>query len=479
MKHWGIFFLVGSFYCVPLYAQINPLKDSSITTLTTNNKLEGSTDSISVISIMVQGNKRTKPQIILRDLAIHKADKIAKKDINAQLILSKQQLMNTALFVDVELIPILTENTLELQVNVKERWYLFPLLYFKLVDRNFNQWWVEQHRSLDRVNYGIKFIQNNITGRNDNLNVWLIAGYTKQITLRYDLPFADRKLKSGFNIGFIYAGQKELNYATGDNKQLFYKQDNAFVRTQTRFDLTYSYRPDVRQRHTFRVSYNKEHIADTVLAINPNYFANQGTDFNYIDFNYGFRYNHADNNAYPKDGFLFQGNIYKRGLDHETNLWMVNARAIYAFPIANKSFLHFEAMAQVKSPPSNGYIDQRMFGYSSFQMRGLEYNVVDGMSGVMLKSSIHREMFHFDVKNPFNSKTHDRIPFRIFLKAYTDLGYAKLPNANISNSLNNTLLHTWGLGMDIVSIYDFVFKIEYSFNQLGKQGLYLQSRNDF
>ena len=211
---------------------MNPFKDSSITTLTSNNKIDGSTDSISVIRIMIQGNKRTKPQIILRDLAIHKADKIAKKDISTQLILSKQQLMNTALFVDVELIPILTENTLELQVNVKERWYLFPLLYFKLVDRNFNQWWVEQHRSLDRVNYGIKFIQNNITGRNDNLNVWLIAGYTKQITLRYDLPFADRKLKSGFNIGFIYAGQKELNYATGDNKQLFYKQDNAFVRTQ-------------------------------------------------------------------------------------------------------------------------------------------------------------------------------------------------------------------------------------------------------
>jgi outer membrane protein assembly factor BamA len=479
MKYWGIFFLFGFCVCAKTHAQINPLKDSIDSKWESLYKTDGSTDSITIKKITVQGNKRTKPQIILRELAFHKGDAIAIKDISAELKLSKQQLMNMSLFVDVELIPIQTGNTLEIQVNVKERWYLFPLLYFKLVDRNFNQWWVEQHRSLDRVNYGIKFIQNNITGRNDNLDVWLITGYTKQITLRYDLPFADRKLKSGFNIGFIYAGQKELNYATGDNKQLFYKKDDAFVRTQTRFDFTYSYRPDIRQRHTFRISYNKEHIADTVLKINPNYFTNQGTNFEYIDFNYGFRYYHADNNAYPKDGFLFQGNIYKRGLDHETNLWMANARAVYAFPIAKKSFLHFEAMAQVKSPPSNGYIDQKMFGYGSFQMRGLEYNVVDGMTGIMLKSSIHREMLHFEVKNPFKSKTHDRIPFRIYLKAYTDLGYAKLPNAAASNTLNNTLLHTYGFGMDIVSIYDFVFKIEYSFNQLGKQGLYLQSRNDF
>ncbi len=479
MKHGGIFFIIGFFLCGQLHAQINPLKDSAVASWNAPHKTDGSTDSIAVFKINVEGNKRTKPQIILRELSFHRGDQMAKKDISAELKLSKQQLMNTALFVDVDLIPIETDSTLEVQVNVKERWYLFPLLYFKLIDRNFNQWWVEQHRSLDRVNIGIKFIQNNITGRNDNLDVWLITGYTKQITLRYDLPFADRKLKSGFNIGFIYAGQKELNYATGDNKQLFYRKDDAFVRTQTRFDFTYSYRPDVRQRHTFRVSYNKEHISDTVLKINPNYFTNQGTEFTYIDFNYGFRYNHADNNSYPKDGFLFQGNIYKRGLNHETNLLMVNARAVYALPIAKKSFLHFEAMAQIKSPPSNGYTDQRMFGYNNFQMRGLEYNVVDGMTGLMLKTSIHREMLHFEVKNPFKSKTHDRIPFRIYLKAYTDMGYAKLPNAAASNTLNNTLLHTYGFGMDIVSIYDFVFKIEYSFNQLGKQGLYLQSRNDF
>jgi hypothetical protein len=158
---------------------------------------------------------------------------------------------------------------------------------------------------------------------------------------------------------------------------------------------------------------------------------------------------------------------------------MVNARAVYAIPLAKTSFLHFEGILQFKFPDKASFTDQRMLGYGSFQMRGLEYNVVDGMKGAMLKSSIHQKLIGFDIKNPFKSKTHDKIPFRIYMKAYTDLGYANIKNPSPTNSLNNKLLYTGGFGVDIISIYDFVFKIEYSFNQLGKDGLYLQSRNDF
>jgi hypothetical protein len=157
----------------------------------------------------------------------------------------------------------------------------------------------------------------------------------------------------------------------------------------------------------------------------------------------------------------------------------LHARAIYAVPIAKNAFVHFEGIAQLKFTNSQAFSDQRVFGYGYFQMRGLEYNVIDGTKGAMLKSSIHQQLVHFTFKNPFPSKTHDRIPFRIYLKSYSDLGYAYISNPSVTNTLNNRLLKSWGFGLDIVSIYDFVFKIEYSFNQLNKDGLYLQSRNDF
>jgi outer membrane protein assembly factor BamA len=439
---------------------------------------------LNISDIILTGNKKTKSFIVFRELGFQTGEWLTQAELDKKMVLAKQQLMNTTLFVDVALYTnaaidtSANRNSIIVHVDVKERWYLFPTPYFKLIDRNFNQWWVEQHRSLERVNYGLKFIQNNFTGRNDNVDIWLITGYTQQVTLRYDLPFIDRKLKSGVNIGFVYATQKELNYATGDNQQLFFKQDNE-VKKSVRFDLTYSYRPDIKERHYFRISYNREQVADTVIKLNPLYYPGIRTSIRYIDFNYQYKYYNVDYISYPTKGFLFEGNLYSRGINRDADFWQASARAVYSIPLNPSTFLHFEGVAMVKLPFDNYFFNERLLGYGYFQMRGLEYNVVDGVLGGTLKSTIHKQLVSFVVKNPFPSKTHDKIPFRIFLKAYGDLGYGYTRNPIASNTLNNTLLRTWGFGMDIVSIYDFVFKIEYSFNQLGRDGLYLQSRNDF
>ncbi len=466
-----LFFLTLIITNASLYAQDSRVAVDSI----------AAQKSIPIIigDIHLTGNKRTKSFIVLREVPFKQGQNYTQGELEILLVVARQQLMNTSLFVDVTLyVSAGNGNIRDIDIDLKERWYFFPLPYFRLVDRNFNQWWVEQHRSLDRVNYGIKFTQNNISGRNDNLNVWLISGYTQQITLRYNLPFFDKQLKSGFNIGVISSTQKEINYATGDNKQLFFKQDQT-TRKAMRFDLTYSYRPDVKQRHYFRVSYNDEQVSDTVLKINPFYYPDGRTRLQYIDFGYQYKYYNVDYISYPTKGFLLEGNLYRRGLDKVSGLWQISGRAVYAIPFTKTSFLHLEGMAMAKAPFSNYFVNERLFGYGYFQLRGLEYNVVDGMIGGALKTTLHKEVYSFILHNPFKSKTHDKIPFRIFLKAYGDLGYGYNSQPDITNTLNNKLLRTWGIGMDIVSIYDFVFKIEYSFNQLGKDGLYLQTRNEF
>jgi outer membrane protein assembly factor BamA len=435
---------------------------------------------ILVAEIILKGNRRTREQIIKREIPFKKGDRMPVMELEEQLLLARQQLMNTQLFVDVQVyVSARKGNLVVVNVDVKERWYFFPLPYFRLVDRNFNQWWVDQKRSLDRVNYGLKFTQYNATGRNDNLNIWFIQGYNRQISLRYDMPFFDKKLKKGFNIGLLHATQKELNYATGDNKQLFGRLNDAAAREQVRADVTFSYRPDVRNRHYFRVSYNNEQVADTILKLNPDYFPNASKRFSYIDFNYQYKYYNLDYIPYPSKGFHIEANLYKRGFDKKSNLWMTSLRAIYAQPLGAKSFLHLEGLAMVKLPFNNAYYNQRLIGYGFNQMRGLEYNVIDGVAGGILKTGIHHKVFGFILRNPFPSKTHDKIPINFFLKAYGDLGYGYATHPIASNTLNNQLLRTWGLGLDVVSIYDFVFKIEYSFNQLGRNGLYLQSRRDF
>jgi len=110
-------------------------------------------------------------------------------------------------------------------------------------------------------------------------------------------------------------------------------------------------------------------------------------------------------------------------------------------------------------------------------MRGLEKYVVDGVAGGVIRNTLSRELFQFSI--PFIRGTaHDRIPFRFFAKTYVDAGYVYNRDFT-SNSLTNRFLYSGGAGMDIVTFYDFVFRFEYSLNQLGEKGFFFHIKNDF
>lgn len=386
--------------------------------------------------------------------------------------------MNTSLFVDAQVYVASKQNDMVfINIDVKERWYLFPLPYFKLVDRNFNQWWVEHKRSFDRVNYGIKFMQNNVSGRNDNLNIWLITGYNRQINLKYEQPFADKRLKSGFEVAFLYSKQHELNYSTSLSKQLFFKQDN-FVRTLMKVQAAYLYRPAIKTRYSFGASYVVDNIADTINTLNSNYFPNHATEVHYPELSFSTQYVDADNIAYPTKGFIGDFTLLKRGFSENMNMWQLEFHANYTIPVLPKAQVQFQAGGILRLPFDQPYYNQQLLGYGDMFMRGLEYYVIDGVAGAVGRATARQQIFSYTLKNPVRSKSHNEIPFRFYLKAFTDVGYAY--QRTFSNSLlNNRMLHTYGLGLDIVSIYDVVFKIEYSFNQLGDSGLFIHSRSDF
>jgi hypothetical protein len=105
--------------------------------------------------------------------------------------------------------------------------------------------------------------------------------------------------------------------------------------------------------------------------------------------------------------------------------------------------------------------------------------VVDGSAAAVLKTTFHHRLLSVVLHNPLSQKAHSRIPIRVFFKTFADIGYAYNRFPHPTNTLNNTFLRSWGVGLDIVSIYDFVFKIHFSVNQLGTDGVYLHSRNDF
>lgn len=432
--------------------------------------------------IYINGNRVTRGYIIERELPFKSGDSLTLSEIAGSFTKIRERLINTRLFNEATVsLKEFRGYTIDLRIDVKERWYIFPLPYVRPVDRNLTAW-ADQHYSLKRFDYGLKYSHYNFTGRNDFLRIWLITGYTRQVELAYDQPYTGKQLKHGFGGGFKYAGQKELNIITTNNKQVFVNRDSLigagkFLREEMNFSLRYYYRPGLRTRHFVRFSFNHVKIDSSVLNYNPVYFLNNKRDIFYPELSYTIRYNNIDYVPYPTRGFFIEGGLLKRGISADMNMWQLNAKTSEAFSFAPKMFLVTENQGMIRIPFKQPFYNKQLLGYNDFYMRGLERYVVDGVACVTARNTVLRELAQFSI--PFlRGTSHDQIPIRIYAKAYFDLGYVYDKYNNL-NSLVNRGLYSGGFGVDLVTFYDFVFRAEFSMNQLGEKGVFFHIRNDF
>ena len=469
-----------------LYDSVKNKLSQSIATLPKNAK-------VTVKSIGFIGNKVTKEYIILRDVTFKKGDELKVADLFATLEKARLDILNTQLFLEV--LPALAVNdtsSVDIVFTVKERWYIFPVPYFKLVDRNLNQWIVEQNSSFERVNYGLKFNWDNVSGRRDKLSFNYVNGYTKQYNLSYQQPFADKKLEKGFLFGIYYTQTRQTTFATDSNKQVFFPVENEdindFVRTSFRIETGVTLRKGIHHRHALRLHYVSEKIADTITSLISNnaakgflpYFTDNKTQQRFGELVYSYQYIDLDNIAYPLKGVAFNGAFVQRGLGAKgMNLWQLHGKVGAYFPLAKKTYASLYSLGTIKFPFKQPGYNMPALGYGDLFLQGLEYYVVDGVMAGMVRTTLAQELFKVNVPTlVIKNEKYKKIPFRVLAKLYGNIGGAYLPYYSTS-ILNNKLLYTYGLGIDIISYYDFVARFDYSFNQLGEKGLFLHVRKDF
>jgi outer membrane protein assembly factor BamA len=434
--------------------------DTSFTTDTTQRFIIG--------NIAISGNKRTKDYIVLREVSFRPGDTLKVKDLLWKMQRARELLMSNSLFIDVAVYVTRREQQiLFVNIDVKERWYFFPVPYFELIDRNFNEWWVTHKASLRRVNYGVDLKQNNLSGRNDNLNLRLINGYNQQVNLGYSQPYANNKLTQGFGVGFTYGRQHELNYASDSNKQSNLRLEEEYIKKYYGFSLSYSYRPGIKSYYGASLSVVHESFNDTVLKLNRQYLPYGRTAVTYPQLSAYYNYVNVDYAPYPMRGFTASASITKRGFNKYMDMWSFYGAATYVKPFTSRFQVKLAGAFNVKLPFDQPFYNSGLLGYGALSMRGMEYYVVDGVAGVVSSVTLRYKILDFIFKNPIHIKNHERIPFRFMFKVFNDFGYAY--SRNLGNSrFNNRLLRTYGLGLDVLSIYDWVFTIEYSFDALGK-----------
>jgi hypothetical protein len=215
-----------------------------------------------------------------------------------------------------------------------------------------------------------------------------------------------------------------------------------------------------------------------VVRLNPKYYNNGRTSITYPELAYTLNYFKLDYIPFPLKGWAGEVTFLKRGIHSNMNMWQIGGKLNTNYEIARKTYFGWQAQGLLRFPFDQPYINQRMFGYNDFYLRGLEKYVIDGVAGLLSRQTLRRELFRFSIPTYLKSKSHDRIPFRIYARTFGDVGYS-YNKSMFSNSLTNRMLYTGGAGIDIVTFYDFVVRIDYSFNQLGENGLFLHIKGDF
>jgi len=394
--------------------------------------------------------------------------------------LAKRRLMNTSLFDEVTVELAGTEEPyVDVNIILNERWYIYPLPILKPVGRNINEWLFEQKANFDRVNYGIKLAYNNTTGVNDKLRLNFVAGYTKQFSLSYERPYFDKMLRWGMKMGFATGKNREINYNTVEDKQVFLKDNDKYIRDYSWASISFTYRRAIHTRHHIGFNFFNERVSDTVVALNPDYFRNGRHSVNFPEWYYTYSFTDLDYNPYPTKGYATEISFYKKGFNKYVNSWQVTAHGLGSWPITKKMFISLRAYGSFKVPFRQPYFNLRFLGYGHTFMQGYEYYVVDGVAGGYIKPSMTRELFNFRIKLPqgrYNSI--EALPFRIFGKVYGNAGYVYNPQPG-DNYLSNTLLFSGGAGIDIVTLSDYTIKLEWTMNRSGQNGLFLHNKSIF
>lgn len=322
-----------------------------------------STHLFRIKEITIEGAQKTRTSTIKRELSFQIDGEYPLSTIVQKFHSTKKQLMNTGLFRNV-VVSLKSMQGYDVYVNieVEERWYIYPIPHVKVVDDSFQEWWKDRNRDLDRINYGFKLTYKNFSGRNDRLSATFVNGYTKQASARYDGLFLDKALKWSAGASFSFGKKKEINYNTVANKQVFLKNTD-FIHSYFRTAVDISYRRAINTKHTITVGYIKEDIADTVYRLNPK-FSGKSQTLRYAEIAYRMNYFNVDFIPFPTKGYVAEIQVAKRGFSGPVNLWHLMARGSGSWHLGSKAYVNLRALGMMKLPFKQPYIAQGFMGGS-------------------------------------------------------------------------------------------------------------------
>jgi outer membrane protein assembly factor BamA len=439
---------------------------------------------VRVDSIGLTGNKITRDKIILREIVFNTGDYIAREKLDSLILWSKENLLNTLLF---NFVGISKSSSAEdssgvnIIVDVIERWYIWPTPILKLADRNFNVWW--QTKDLSRLSYGFYIDWKNFRGRKEHLILKFQWGYDRVVMMQYLVPYLNKKKTLGMGVGIGFSRQKETAFQTVNNKQEFFKEPEAFARQEIYAYGQLLVRKNIYNSHLLELRYDQHQFSDSLIEQNVDFTIDSLNQVRYLSFSYQFKSDHRDFKSYPLKGYYVDFGIVKHGL------WGFSSNTLNTFYLTATYRKYWEFHPRIYFATGiNGQVSAGLqpyfilggIGYDRDMVRSYEYYLVNAQHFGILKNNVKFALIPNTVRDiPFvRNERFGKIFYALYLNVFLDAGYGVYNQdfGKETNDLQNALLLGYGAGLDFVTYYDVVVRVEFSVNLKNETGVFLHFR---
>ncbi|MBP8823660.1 MAG: BamA/TamA family outer membrane protein [Flavobacteriales bacterium] len=433
-----------------------------------------------ISGLLVEGNKQTKERIILRELTFRQGDTVDTKALYERMARSRQNLLNLGLFNTVTLLPtFLGPHEVFITITVNERWYWWPQPMVRFADPNFNTWWLT--KDFGRLNYGVELNRFNMRGRNETLSALVQLGYSRRFGLRYKVPSFDRQQRWGAQVEGVYGEQDEITIGTEGNKRILLKTPLENITAHWRAGGQLTYRRSHYIRHGLDIHWNEMAVRDTVVRRNPEYLASGAGRMGFLSLTYSAVLDRRDSRAFPLSGTYAKLEVVRHGIGpSQPDATRLTATVQRSWKRGQRWSLGASMQGSAAPGTEDHYFLQEGLGYGDY-LRGYEYYIIDGQAHVLAKANI---LFALVPPRSYRVEAIPLEAFRtlyiaIYLNAFSDHGYVQDNVHGALNPLANQWQQSYGLGLDLVTSYDQVLRMEWAVNRLAETGFYLHFTQPF
>lgn len=445
-------------------------------------------DKLCVKTISVMGAKKTKPWVVLRELSFGRGDSIPAADLSKIVMRNQQNVFNLGLFNEVVVEPLPLMKDIHFIIHVKERWYIFPIPKLRVEERNsYDLLESVFSGNFHRLVYGLDLTWDNVSGRNETLDFYGQLGFSKRLRVNFRLPAFLGKPYTDLSVGYSYISNNEIITGTEEGQVRWERTEAEPIQSSHATYLGIRQRFNLYESLNTWLSFNHYTFSDSLSLFNPEFLPEAEMPFAYPSLTVSYRNDRRDWHSFPLKGFQYQLMFRYAGPAgiSDTQFAKVGGTWAQYLPLGERWNFSYGVHNVLTIGQNVPFLEKSAIGLStrgfpgvSSNLRGYERYAIDGsfihMTKAEWKFALIPYRFIHIKQIPF-SQFQD-MPFGLYLTAFCDLGYISDKTINNSDTyLKDKWLTGYGVGLNLISFYDRLLRIEFSTNHFGESGIFFHS----